>query len=318
MRLRRVLVTGADGFVGQALVTGFARLGWRVVALDRLPVDAVMGRPGSSSTEVRSSSELDHPIQRVYADLSRGVPDEVPSVDLVVHGAWITTDPDRLGVTGSEYVRMNLDPLDAVLRYVAERGPEAFVFLSSSGVFSRADATRQLTDAHIPSAKGPYATSKRAAELLVSESVGGVTRAYVTRLGYLFGPGEYLRPSRDALSLIARWIEAARAGRPLEVRADNPERDWTSTLDLAPALERLIRDPAPGRPLHLTSGQVWRDHALAEEIARGVGGARIVTTSGGAPLKAPMAPSRIEALAGFAWTDPRRALRELLAHEGAA
>lgn len=318
MTLPRVLITGAEGFVGQALVSGFTRAGWRVVALDRAPTDTVMTRTMGGSMETWPGTDSTDSVEQVYADLSFGVPDSVPSVDLVVHGAWITTDPDRMGVSGPQYLRMNLDPLDAALRYAVTHRPRAFVFLSSSGVFSPADATHQLTDTHVPSASGPYATSKRAGETLVAESLGECTRVYVVRLGYLFGPGESLRPSRDGLSPIAQWIQAALAGQPLEVRADNPERDWTSVSDLAPALMRLIEGPAPGRPLHLTSGQVWRDRALAEEIASAVRGARVVTTSAGVPLKAPMAPSRIEALAGFAWTDARQELRGLLARAGAA
>lgn len=294
-------------------------MGWRVVAVDRRPSEALRPPEAPPTDATLSNDEAGTPIHRVYLDLAAGLPDDLPVVDLVIHAAWITTGPEQLGVTGLEYMRMNLDPLDAVLRYVVEHRPDAFVFLSSSGVFAHGDATHRLTDAHRPSARGPYGSSKRAAELLVPESLAGVTQAHVVRLGYLFGPDEWLRPSRLGLSPVARWIEAARQGQALEVRVDDPRRDWTYTPDLALALERLVRAPARAKPVHLTSGHVVRDRVLAGAIAQAAGGRPLVETSVTAPLKPPMVPSELAVLADFTWTEPLVGLRPLIQHlKGAA
>ncbi len=269
---RRVLVTGARGFVGRALVSGFAELGWAVTGVDR---------DGG-------------------VDLAEGVPDDVGEVDVVVHGAWVTTDPATLGVTPAAYMTLNLRPLLAVLEYAARVRPDAFVFLSSSGVFDATDGSEDLADTDVPTGTSQYAVAKRAGELLVA-AVLPADAAHVVRLGYVFGPGEVARPSRRVVSALARWVTAAREGWPLEVRADDPRRDWTYAPDLAPALARIVDGPAAGRPLHLGSPHAHRDSEVAALVAelvvehmRGVGVAappRAGTVTVPAPEVGPGDPS---------------------------
>jgi nucleoside-diphosphate-sugar epimerase len=316
MTQRRVLITGAGGFVGRSLALGFADLGWRVIGLDRA---------------FDTGSESQH-IRQVTAELAEGVPQEVPEVDLVVHAAWVTTDAETLGITPAASVALNLRPLLAVLEYTARTRPAAFVFLSSSGVFARGDASEGLTDADHPTGTSPYAAAKRAGELLVpaaleqgtaelghdSAELAQGTAVHVVRLGYLFGPDELARPSRLGVSLVARWLAAARDGQPLEVRSDDPFRDWTFTSDLAAALEKVVAGPSAGHPVHMGSPHVCTDSAFAALISSHVRGAEQVTVPASGPVKPPMVPSDIPALRGFDWTDPAAGLRVLLSGEVAA
>ena len=316
MTPRRVLITGAGGFAGRSLALGFADLGWRVIGLDRVFEE------GSGS----------HGIRQIAAELAEGVPQEVPEVDLVVHAAWVTTDAETLGITPAASVTLNLRPLLAVLEYAARTRPAAFVFLSSSGVFAPGDGTEGLTDADDPTGTSPYAAAKRAGELLVPAALGMDTAAlgqgtaelpqgtavHVVRLGYLFGPDELARPSRLGVSLVARWLAAARDGQPLEVRSDDPRRDWTFAPDLASALEGVVAGPSAGHPVHLGSPHVCTDSAFANLITSQVPGAEPVTVPATRPVKPPMIPSDMPALRGFGWTDPAAGLRVLLSGEVAA
>jgi nucleoside-diphosphate-sugar epimerase len=298
MSPKRALVTGAGGFVGRAVASGLADLGWKVTGLDRT-FDATWQSDG---------------VHRVVADLDReGIPPKVPDVDLVVHAAWVTTDAEVLGITPAEHVALNLRPLLAVLEHGARTRPAAFAFLSSSGVFAPTDATGELTDTHRPTAMSPYAAAKRAGELLTPAALDPRTTVHILRLGYLFGPGETARPSRLGVSLVAGWLAAAREGRPLAVRSDDPPRDWTFAPDLAPALERLAAGPAAGRPIHLGSPHVVRDGALAALIAAQVPGTERVTVPAEGQVKPPMEPSDIPTLHDFPWTDPAAGLQALMA-----
>jgi nucleoside-diphosphate-sugar epimerase len=138
---------------------------------------------------------------------------------------------------------------------------------------------------------------------------------HVVRLGHLFGPGEAATPTRSGVSLVAGWMAAARDGQPLAVRSDDPARDWTFTPDLAAALELVADSPSTGRPVHVGSPHVYRDHDLATLIASRVPGADIVPSPADGTVKPPMVPSDIPALGGFSWTDPATGLQALLAAE---
>jgi len=298
----RMLITGGGGFVGRALALGFARLGWEVCAVDRSFDD----------------SARDHRVDQVVTDLLDPDWSLIPRVDVVVHAAWLTTHPKTLGLTAGEFERQNLVPLDNVLAYATRTSPEALVFVSSSGVFAADDSATGLTDALAPTGGTPYATSKLQGEALASMwGTDGVERTHVIRLGYLFGPHEVARPSREGISLIAHWMNEAREGRPLEVRADDPARDWTYTPDLAPALARLISGPSARRPIHFGSPHVVRDGELASWITAEIGG-HVVTVPSGAPLKAPMVTSDIAAVRDVSWTPPRDGIRALLEAEAVA
>jgi nucleoside-diphosphate-sugar epimerase len=299
MKNRQVLVTGAGGFVGRALALGFAGLGWRVIGLDR-------------AFDERWESDG---MRRSTVELAEGVPSDIPDVDLIVHAAWVTTDPATLGVTTEEYIALNTRPLLTMLEHASRTSPAAFVFLSSSGVFAATDETEGLKDTCSPTGTSPYAVAKQAGEALVLSALDSQTEVHVVRLGYLFGPGEVARPSRVGVSLVAGWLAAVRQGEALAVRSDDPLREWTFTSDLAVALEQVVDGPSAGHPVHLGSTHVSRDSAFAALIASELPGTEPVTVPAEGPVKPPMIPSDIPALRDFAWTDPTTGLRALLAAE---
>lgn len=299
---RRVLVTGAGGFVGNHLARGFADQGAEVHALDR----------GFDETAV---ARLDG-VNLVVADLEDGVPSKVPAVDVIVHAAAITTDPAALGLRPSAHVAANLRLLESALAHAAAHHPSAFVFLSSSGVFAPGDGHVMLRDTDAPTGGSAYALAKQIGEAWTVDALGGICAAHVVRLGYIFGPGEVARPSRQRVSLMAEWLAAAEHGRPLMVREDDPARDWTYAPDLAPALARLVDGAARVRPVHVASGQVLHDSELAARIAARYPGAEVVAVAAPGPAKPPMAPSTcVAAVREARWTSIDTAIERLTAPE---
>ena len=197
----RILVTGAGGFVGAHLAQGFAALGHEVCAVDRV-FDAP-ARARLSGCAI------------VECDLSSpdGQRPELPAADVIVHAAALTTGPEALGIAAADHLTANLLPLAAMLRHAARIPPAAFVFISSSGVFAETDGSPDLTDADPATAQGPYSAAKRAGEILVPGALAGVCRTYSLRLGYIYGPDEAPRESRQRVSLVRTLARYRRRGR---------------------------------------------------------------------------------------------------------
>jgi dihydroflavonol-4-reductase len=155
----RVLITGATGFVGSALVRAFLGAGYSVRALIR------------SSSPPQNLAGLD--VEAILGDLCdpAAVARAVAGVTCVAHAAadyriW-TRDPAAM-------LRTNVDGTRTVMRAALSAGVERVVYTSSVATLalsangSAADEASPLDES---AAVGPYKRSKVIAERLVEELV---------------------------------------------------------------------------------------------------------------------------------------------------
>lgn len=225
-----VLITGAAGFFGSALVRAFALAGVDVTATDRTPSDRYLPREDVSDRSVRY-------VSRDLAAQPLG--DLVEGAELVVHAAALTP-PVEDGPTGDELLRVNLVPLAALLRSIRTSTTcRRLVYVSSAGVF---DQTRD-TVLHEDDADGGtslYGAAKLAGELVAHRygALYDIETASV-RPTSLFGAGEVARSSRPRTTALARLVDHARRSEAVAITSPSARTDWLSVDDAADAVTLL-------------------------------------------------------------------------------
>lgn len=304
-----MVVTGATGFLGSVLVDTLLAGGQTVVGIDRRPPAVSSTRPG---------------LRLLLADLldrDERVTDALAEADAVFHlaarpgvrdsGAHRFPDPARLAQLRR---RDNVDATARVLDVVPPATP--LVVTSSSSVYGGAD---RVTGRVRPSGEddplrplGGYARTKVAAEQLCGRRLAAGGRVAIARPFTVAGEGQ--RPDMA----LARWLAAARAGRPLRVLGSlERSRDVTDVRDVACVLVALAGTGACG-PVNVGTGT---GHTLAEMLAavgQAVGVEPVVTLepAGAEEVRDSLAdPRRLQRLVGFV---PRTDLAGLVARQARA
>lgn len=283
MRGRRLLVTGAGGFIGPAVVDLLLRSGAGVRALSAAP---------------RASSRP-LPIRAVRAEITSvaAVSRLARGIDTVVHLAGPAS------VTASfaaprHYIRTHLLGTATVLAACRKHGVQRIVYISSAEVYGRPHVARVSETARLRPLS-PYAAAKVAAEKLVevfSRSFG--LESVILRPFAIYGPGL----SRD--SLIGTLIRQTRRGDTVRLRDLRPVRDFCYVADLADAIVRACGVPLPGVTiLNVGSG---RGTSVAQ-VARMIVGLRRRRISVESPSPRPSGSRPADRLVA----DPRRAARVL-------
>lgn len=259
----QVVVTGSSGFVGRAVVAELARRGRSVVAIDRRPAPA--GQPAGVPVD-RPAGPHAAPLV-LTGDLLRRdelVDVALDSADAVVHLAGCPGVRDGAAGVGRRRHRDNVLATARVLAAVPSGVP--VVVASSSSVYGGSDGRPSLeTDPLAP--RGGYARSKVAVEELCAARAAAGGRVTVVRPFTVVGEGQ--RPDMA----LSRWVDAALAGRPLEVFGSlERTRDLTDVREVARTLAALA-DPsvAPTAVLNVGSGRPRSLGEIVDAVAAATG-----------------------------------------------
>ncbi len=247
--MKRVLVTGAGGFVCSNIVSSLVDHDYQVIAVDRAFDSQIVAQFAQRGVSV------------ITSDLTR-LPDI--EADYVIHGAAITADPAD-SETPEDHFRGNINPTLTMLDWARDHAVKRLIFISSSGVF-RGSSAVVLTEETPVTPQGLYPVEKHAIELLIQTLKQQYNRDVIAvRLGNIYGCNEFVRPSRPRTSLVARMIQDALAAGRVGVPNMPSPVDWTYAGDIGNALHALLDEPVLQHPLyHVTSGQGF----TASEIAK--------------------------------------------------
>ncbi|MBI1850369.1 MAG: NAD-dependent epimerase/dehydratase family protein [Planctomycetes bacterium] len=244
-RDRRVLVTGARGFVGRHVVTRLVSEGARVTALiGASPVEP----PPRGVAPIAADVTDDDALRRVLGDRP---------FDVVFHLA-ANVDASRDPRDPAAIVRANVVGTLGVLRAVEKSGCSAFVLASSAEVYGDGEAPFR-EDAHRRPGS-PYAASKSTAEdlaLAYQRSLGWPV--IVARIFQPYGPGQSGR------FIVPSLLQAIVDGRVLDMTAGEQARDFVYVDDVAEALMRIgARPELAGRTLNVGTGVATRLRDLVD------------------------------------------------------
>jgi dTDP-4-dehydrorhamnose reductase len=269
----RVLVTGADGMLGRAVMPALMAAGHEATGLDLPQLDVTRLEP-----------------------LQFAVRDFRP--DWVIHLAALTKVDDCEARRDEAFLVNGLGARHAALAAVAAGA--ALLALSTDYVFDGA-ATSPYGESDAASPQSVYGASKWAGEQAVREVH---PRHVIVRTSWLFGPG--------GGNFVDTILAKARSGERLRV-VDDQRGSPTFTRDLAEGLLRLMVAGRPGTYHCTNSGDcTWYDLA-AHAVARAglaVPLERTDTASFPRPAKRPaysvLGNAAFERVTGWrmpAWTD---------------
>jgi nucleoside-diphosphate-sugar epimerase len=228
-----VLVTGATGFVGAALV---ARL-----ALDGLAVRAVVRNkvsPTTAKIDVVRVSELS-----AETDWS----DALANMDAVIHlAARVHVMTDTANDPLTEYRRVNVEGTLNLANQAAAAGIKRFIFMSSIKVNGEKTVLNPFLADDAPDPQDPYGISKYEAEQgllrLAAETGMEVT---IIRSPLVYGPGV----KANFLSMM-RWLKR---GIPLPFGAIQNKRSLVALDNLIDLIAICIHHPAAANQIFLVS-----------------------------------------------------------------
>ena len=243
--MKRVLVTGAAGFLGSHLTETLLEQGVDVIGVDAF-------RPSYDPVRKRAqlASALAHPRFRL---VELGLEDleakTAPDVDGVFHLAAQAGVRDSWGSEFAVYLRDNVLATERLLDAYRDRPLDFFVAASSSSVYGAAERL-PTGEEELPQPRSPYGVTKLAAEQLALcyYSNFGLP-ALALRFFTVYGPRQ--RPDMA----FSRFVEAHLEGRPLPVFGDGRQRrDFTFVEDCVTGILLAARKGRPGRVYNLGAG----------------------------------------------------------------
>lgn len=214
-----IVVTGAGGFIGSAVVAALHERGSHI--------RAHIGPPGFAGRALPGA------VETAYAEITdaAAMRSIVSGSDAVIHLAGPPSVRASFDAP-AEFAAIHVGGTTACLQACVDGGVRRFVYVSSADVYGSPQTDRVAED-HPLSARSPYAAAKIGAEHMV----GAFAHAYgldavILRPFSIYGPGS------SHQSLVWTILAQARSGHEIALADLRPERDYCYVDDFAEAAAR--------------------------------------------------------------------------------
>jgi GDP-4-dehydro-6-deoxy-D-mannose reductase len=255
--MKTILVTGANGFVGQHLVRELAENGMTVVGIGG-PIGTAKKSP-----YVSSYIELDlmnlHDVKRL----------ELKGVDGVIHLAGLAAvgasfDDPMLYISTNIGIETNLYEA-ALSQHVRPR----FLIISTGALYDPV-ADLPLTETSLVLPSSPYAVSKIGQEQMAQYYHGRGFESIIVRPFNHIGPGQgpgFIVPD------LAQQVVAVSQGKTSKITVGNldAKRDYTDVRDIVRAYRLLLLSGRPGEIYNVCSGTPLSGHEVLSGLTKAAG-----------------------------------------------
>ncbi len=248
MLQRRLLITGATGFIGRSLSSRALHEGWQV---------------RGTLLANRALSALASGVEPVLIELlgpDTPLAHVVKGIDVVIHlAARVHIMHDAAADPLTEFRITNTEGTARLARQAAASGVKRFIFMSTVGVNGDSSGSKAFTEEDEPAPHNPYSISKLEAE----ERLGDIAaetgmETVIIRAPLVYGPGN----PGNFLSL----LRIVSKGIPLPFAAVHNRKSFVYVENLVDALIMCASHPAAAGRIYLVSDGV--DISTPELIRR--------------------------------------------------
>lgn len=267
---RKLLITGAGGFIGSHLAEAALRAGWDTTLLLRYTSHGGLGNLREIAPDLLAKARI------LHGDITdaRQMEQACTGMDSVIHLAALIGIPYSYAAPES-YVTTNVVGSLNLLEAARKAGVSLLVMVSTSEVYGNA-RTERIDESHLLQAQSPYAATKIAAEALATAWAASFGQAVtVIRPFNTYGPRQSLR------AVIPTILGQALAGSVIRLGSLWPERDFTYVADTADALLRAAGSTALDvGPYNLGTGRSISVGGIVDEVAAILGKTLTVEADG--------------------------------------
>lgn len=253
-----ILLTGATGFIGRALVDELTAAEHNITVLAR---------------DCQTRRLPDNAKQILFADLTKISNEEnvfdttMKDMDVVIHAAArVHVMKDKVEDPLSEFRKVNTQATLSLARHAAKAGVKRFIFLSTVKVNGESTTSRSpLTEDKSPNPTDSYAISKMEAEQGLMEIAKDTEmEVVIIRLPLIYGPGV-----KGNFASMMKWV---RRGVPFPFGNVNNKRSLLALDNLTSFIIHCLDHPKAANEVFLLSdGQDVSTTELIRKLASAQG-----------------------------------------------
>ena len=255
---KKVLVTGAEGFIGSHLTERLVALGAEVKALVMYNSFNTWGwidtfRPGEKNKLHIICADIRE------ADLLKST---LKDIDIVFHLAALIAIPYSY-VSPSSYIKTNIEGTLNLLQAARDHGVEKFLHTSTSEVYGTALYT-PIDEKHPLQGQSPYSASKIGADMIAESFYRSFDLPVTTvRPFNTYGPRQSMR------AIIPTLIVEMLSNDKIQLGSLHPIRDFTYVSDTVEGfLKTAETDDINGEIINIGSAQGISIGKLAEKLMK--------------------------------------------------